>query len=198
MKNKALSLLLSISACATVVSCSPSTPPPENSVSDAHEEVAVDYSDESITPLYDHISNDDYLDMLEEYNEIFMDALSIVSTNQVASLISENATIGEVVAEIDRVLAEIEVSSAELQEYYDTFDQNRSEAPMQTRIMTLLSDAQSALTQYKMAMEDLKLYSSTSNEDYMNGFLEYSQKAQDSISDYNSVLNEELSKLGAG
>ena len=134
--------------------------------------------------------------MLNEYNEIFMDALSIVSTNQVASLISENATIGEVVAEIDRVLAEIEVSSAELQEYYDTFDQNRSDAPMQTRIMTLLSDAQSALTQYKMAMEDLKWYSSTSNEDYMDGFLEYSQKAQDSISDYNSVLNEELSKLG--
>ena len=133
--------------------------------------------------------------MLENYNEIFMDEMSIVSTNQVASLISEDATIDEVVSEIDRVLAEIELSSSVLQEYYDTFDQNRSEAPMQTRIMTLLSDAQSALTQYEMAMEYLKSYSTSPNQEYLDSFTEYSQKAQESIDDYNSVLNEELSKL---
>ena len=68
---------------------------------------------------------------------------------------------------------------------------------MQTRIMTLLSDAQSALTQYEMAMEYLKSYSTSPNQEYLDSFTEYAQKAQESIDDYNSVLNEELSKLEA-
>lgn len=192
MKKKILSLLLSVLLCASLTACSSSAP--DNFQEEAQTDV--DNINELPEPLYDHISNDDYFDMLTQYNDIFMDAMSIVSTNQVSTLISNDATISDVIAEIDRVLSEIEISSSELQGYYDTFNQNHSEAPMQTRIMTMLSYAQSALTQYKMAMEDLKWYLVTPNQDYIDGFTEYAQKAQDSIEDYNTVLNEELSKLG--
>lgn len=192
MKKKTLSFLLSILLCPSLVSCSPSVS--DNLQTETQEESRdVGTSDE---PLYNHISNDDYLNMLNEYNDIFMDAMSIVSTNQVSTLISNDATITEVVAEIDRVLSEIEISSAELQAYYDTFYQTRSEAPMQTKIMTMLSCAQSSLTQYKIAMENLKQYSLSPNQEYMDGFSKYTQKSQESIEEYNSVLNEELFKLG--
>lgn len=196
MKKKVMSILLSLLVGISAISC---VSVPESSNSDESGSAASDDlpQDSDSTQLYSHITNDDYLEMLENYNEIFMDKMSIVSTNQVSSLISQDATIGEVVAEIDRVLSEIDSASASLQEYYDTFDQNRSEAPMQTRIMTLLSDAQSALTQYKMAMEYLKWYSNSPNQEYLDGFTEYTQKAQESINDYNTVLEEELSKLGA-
>lgn len=196
MKKKVVSLLTLLLVSVSLISCRSASTSSDIAESDAVISDEVTSSEENI-PLYDHISNEDYLDMLENYNEIFMDQMSIVSTNQVASLISEDATIDEVVAEIDRVHAEIDLSSSVLQEYYDTFDQNRSEAPMQTRIMTLLSDAQSALTQYEMAMEYLKSYSTSPNQEYLDGFTEYAQKAQESIDDYNSVLNEELSKLEA-
>lgn len=194
MKKKVVSILTLLLFSVSLISCGSTSASSDSTEAETiiSDDVA---SSEEGAPLYDHISNEDYLDMLDNYNEIFMDEMSIVSTNQVASLISEDATIDEVVSEIDRVLAEIELSSSVLQEYYDTFDQNRSEAPMQTRIMTLLSDAQSALTQYEMAMEYLKSYSTSPNQEYLDSFTEYSQKAQESIDDYNSVLNEELSKL---
>lgn len=196
MKKKVVSILTLLLFSVSLISCGPTSASSDSTEAETIISDDVASSEES-TPLYDHISNEDYLDMLENYNEIFMDQMSIVSTNQVASLISEDAAIDEVVSEIDRVLAEIELSSSVLQEYYDTFDQNRSEAPMQTRIMTLLSDAQSALTQYEMAMEYLKSYSTSPNQEYLDSFTEYAQKAQESIDDYNSVLNEELSKLEA-
>lgn len=196
MKKKILSIILSMSLAAVIISC--------GSASDADESIEAESitpsdtaQDDSTTQLYDHISNEDYLEMLDTYNDIFMDEMSIVSTNQVSALIAEDATIEEVVTEIDRVLTEIETSGDVLQEYYDTFDQNRSEAPMQTRIMTLLSDAQSALTQYEMAMEYLKWYSESPNQEYLDGFTEYAQKSQESIEDYNDVLNEELEKLSS-
>ena len=196
MKKKVVSLLTLLLVSVSLISCRSASTSSDIAESDAVISDEVTSSEENI-PLYDHISNEDQLDMLETYNEIFMDQMSIVSTNQVASLISEDATIDEVVAEIDRVHAEIDLSSSVLQEYYDTFDQNRSEAPMQTRIMTLLSDAQSALTPSEMAMEYWKSYSTSPNQEYLDGFTEYAQKAQESIDDYNSVLNEELSKLEA-
>lgn len=190
MKKKVVLILLSLLVSISAISC---VSVPDSSNSATSDNLS---QDGASAQLYSHITNDDYLEMLENYNEIFMDEMSIISTNQVSSLISQDATISEVVTEIDRVLSEIDSASASLQKYYDTFDQNRSEAPMQTRIMTLLSDAQSALTQYKMAMEYLEWYSSSSNQEYLDGFTEYTQKAQESINDYNTVLEDELSKLG--
>lgn len=193
MKKKLLVLMMAAMMSLSAVACSSSSP------SDNFQgEVQTDITNASKTsePLYDHINNDDYYNMLTKYNDIFMGAMSIVSSNQVSALIGNDASINDVVTEIDRVLSEIEISSAELQEYYDAFDRNRSEAPMQTRIMTMLSDAQSALTQYKMAMEYLKWYSSSPEQEYIDGFAKHTQKAEQSIEDYNSVLEEELSKLG--
>lgn len=193
MKKKTLLLLLSISLCSLLIACSSSAPS-----DNIQAETQMDVGDASkiSEPLYDHINNDDYYDMLTKYNDIFMEAMSIIPSNQVSTLIGNDASISEVVTEIDRVLSEIDISASKLQKYYDTFDQNRSEAPMQTKIMTMLSNAQSALAQYKMAMEDLKLYSISPEQEYMDNFTKYIQKSEQSIEDYNTVLREELSKLG--
>lgn len=147
--------------------------------------------------LYSHITNKDYREMLEYYSNIFTEQLSIISTQQVSTLLEQNADTQTVINEIDNVLSELSSAEQTLSDYYEEFDNDRTKAPMGTKIMTLLSDAQSAVTQYQMAFGYLNTYlTAIRDQKYIEKFQIFTQKATDSLNDYNDVLNAEKISLG--
>ena len=157
----------------------------------AEEQTNIDTSD-----LYNHISNVGYAKMLTEYDSVFMNELSILSEDKIAKIINDNGTMGELQSVISDTLTRLESSEQILQLYYDEFDKDRNSAPMGTRIMTLLSDAQSALRQYTIAMQHLQDYTNNPKQEYIDHFQKYMDKTNESLNDYKAVLEEEKTKLG--
>lgn len=80
--------------------------------------------------------------------------------------------------------------------YSDSFYENRPAAPFGTKIMTLLSDAQSALRRYAITIEHLYDYSFYSEKDStdLEHADEYYQKTNDALSDYDTLLESEQNK----
>ena len=153
-------------------------------------------STDSAEDLYDHISNADYAEMLNTYNDIFMNEMSVIRTNQLSSLMEQNVNVSTFMVEINQVLEQLDVSEQNLQDYFNEFDKDRTKAPMGTRIMTMLSDAQSATTRYKIAIQHLKDYILTQEQKCMEDFDVYIQKSKESMESYNNTYKEEKSKLG--
>lgn len=162
------------------------TEPTASNESDTTNEL----SSESVNPD-SSLSDNEYLDMLKEYGGIFTDELSILSDNKISQLIRDNSNVDSLMSELSYVLSEVRNSSATLQEYYEQFDQNRNAPPMGTKIMTLLSYAQSALTQYDIALSHLQSYFSSHDQNDIDAFTKYAEKAADSLNSYENLLHSE-------
>lgn len=217
MKKKLVALMLVGALSCTVLACggesdntnndttveendSDETADEKEEKSDATDEVtpSIEVSDEESAAgdLYDHISNEDYMEMLNKYDAIFTGQMSIFTTQQISTLIEQNADTDLVVAEISRVLEELDSAKTVLSDYFLEFDKDRTAAPMGTKIMTLLSHAQSAVTQYELAISYLNDYLTYSaDQEYIDKFQKYTQKTKDSIETYNEVLNSEKELL---
>ena len=125
-----------------------------------------------------------------------MNEMSVIRTNQLSSLMEQNVNVSTFMVEINQVLEQLDVSEQNLQDYFNEFDKDRTKAPMGTRIMTMLSDAQSATTRYKIAIQHLKDYILTQEQKCMEDFDVYIQKSKESMESYNNTYKEEKSKLG--
>ena len=143
-------------------------------------------STDSAEDLYDHISNADYAEMLNTYNDIFMNEMSVIRTNQLSSLMEQNVNVSTFMVEINQVLEQLDVSEQNLQDYFNEFDKDRTKAPMGTRITT----------RYKIAIQHLKDYILTQEQKCMEDFDVYIQKSKESMESYNNTYKEEKSKLG--
>ena len=209
MKKKLVTLILLFSLSCTSLACGSGKSDNTNndilkeengekSDTTDKETSSIESSDEepAIGDLYDHINNEDYAEMLNKYDAIFMEQMSVFTTQQISALIEQNADTDLVATEISRLLGELDSAKTVLSDYFLEFDKNRMTAPMGTKIMTLLSCAQSAVTQYELAISYLNDYLTYSaDQEYMNKFQEYIEKTENSIEAYNEVLTSEKELL---
>ncbi len=140
-------------------------------------------------------SDKEYADMLIKYGDIFTEELSVFSNQKISQLIKDNASVDELMEEISLSMSQVSTAEENLQNYYEQFDSNRTELPMGTPIMTLLSDAQSALRQYAIALQKLQDYFSDPQQEYIDDFVKYTEKATESLNDFNDLLKLEKSAL---
>lgn len=140
-------------------------------------------------------SDKEYADMLIKYGDIFTEELSVFSDQKISQLIKDNASVDELMEEISLSMSQVSTAEENLQNYYEQFDSNRTELPMGTPIMTLLSDAQSALRQYAIALQKLQDYFSDPQQEYIDDFVKYTEKATESLNDFNDLLKLEKSVL---
>lgn len=140
-------------------------------------------------------SEDDYQEMLSKYDALFSEQLSVIDDSKA---LVESALNGSEVESSQLLDALSAVNDAEdvLQGYSDSFYENRPAAPFGTKIMTLLSDAQSALRRYAITIEHLYDYSFYSEKDStdLEHADEYYQKTNDALSDYSTLLESEENK----
>lgn len=139
--------------------------------------------------------DEEYADMLIKYGDIFTEELSVFSDQKISQLIEDNASTDELTKEISLNISQVSIAEENLQSYYEQFDSNRTELPMGTPIMTLLSDAQSALRQYSIALQNLQDYFSDPKQEYIDDFVKYTEKATKSLNDFNDLLKSEKSTL---
>lgn len=140
-------------------------------------------------------SEDDYQELLSKYDALFSEQLSVIDDSKA---LVESALNGSEVESSQLLDALSAVNAAEdvLQGYSDSFYENRPAAPFGTKIMTLLSDAQSALRRYAITIEHLYDYSFYSEKDSadLEHADEYYQKTNDALSDYSTLLESEQNK----
>ena len=160
-----------------------------------HESSEAPLSSETENVIGSDVSGSSYADMLRTYSDIFTSNLEVFSNQKISQLISDGSSSEEILDEVSSVLSQIETSQSVLQNYYDDFNSNRTEPPMGTPIMRLLSDAQSALQQFSIALDHLQSYLTTSSQSDMDDFLKYMGKASDSLDSYNATLQSELDSL---
>lgn len=138
----------------------------------------------------------EYIALFQKYSEIFSEELKVFeSSEQLIQAISDNRNTDEIFDILESAIAASEESKETLNNYFTEFDSNRQEMPYGTRIMTLLSHAQSAITQYNIALYHLNDFLLSSNQDDLSDFQKYTEKAKQSLNDYNAILNEELVKI---
>lgn len=137
----------------------------------------------------------EYADLLIKYGDAFASELDVLSNQRVSQLVKDNASIDELSEEISSSLSRLGVAENNLQNYYDKFDSNRTQLPMGTPIMTLLSDAQSALRQYTIALQHLQDYLINPKQEYIDSFVEYTEKATDSLNSFNELFSSEKKLL---
>lgn len=141
-------------------------------------------------------SDEEYISLLKKYSEIFSEELKVFDTSeQLIQAISGNKNTSEVIGILESAVASTEKSEETLNNYFAEFDSNRQQMPYGTRIMTLLAHAQSAVTQYNIALSHLNDFLLSSDQDDIAHFQKYMEKAEQSLNDYNSILNEELAKI---
>lgn len=140
-------------------------------------------------------SEDDYQEMLSKYDALFSEQLSVIDDSKA---LVESALNGSEVESSQFLDALSAVNDAEdvLQGYSDSFYENRPAVPFGTKIMTLLSDAQSALRRYAITIEHLYDYSFYSEKDStdLEHADDYYQKTNDALSDYDTLLESEQNK----
>lgn len=140
-------------------------------------------------------SEDDYQEMLSKYDALFSEQLSVIDDSKA---LVESALNGSEVESSQLLDALSAVNDAEdvLQGYSDSFYENRPAAPFGTKIMTLLSDSQSALRRYAITIEHLYDYSFYSEKDStdLEHADDYYQKTNDALSDYDTLLESEQNK----
>lgn len=140
--------------------------------------------------------NKEYISLFKKYSEIFSEELKVFDTSeQLMQAISENKNTDDIFTILESAMALATESEEKLNGYFMEFDANRQEAPYGTKIMTLLAHAQSAVTQYNIALSHLNEFLLSSDQNDVSDFQKYTEKARQSLNDYNSVLNEELSKI---
>lgn len=138
----------------------------------------------------------EYISLFKKYSEIFSEELKVFDTSeQLMQAISENKNTDDIFTILESAMALATESEEKLNGYFIEFDANRQEAPYGTKIMTLLAHAQSAVTQYNIALSHLNEFLLSSDQNDVSDFQKYTEKARQSLNDYNSVLNEELSKI---
>nr|WP_297885043.1 hypothetical protein [uncultured Blautia sp.] len=138
----------------------------------------------------------EYISLFKKYSEIFSEELKVFDTSeQLMQAISENKNTDDIFTILESAMALATESEEKLNGYFMEFDANRQEAPYGTKIMTLLAHAQSAVTQYNIALSHLNEFLLSSDQNDVSDFQKYTEKARQSLNDYNSVLNEELSKI---
>lgn len=206
---KKILLTLTISSVLTLSSCTEYKPYQRESSEENSQQTTTEqttyheaettessFYNQTSNNLYDHISNEEYSKMLDEYNQIFLNEMSIVESNSISDIIRYNGLTNDLSLEISDTLSKLSVSEQTLQSYYDQFNLNRNTAPMQTKIMTMLSYAQTALRQYTIAIEHLQYYLYSPQQSYIDDMQKYAGKASQSLSDYHSVYLSEKAALG--
>lgn len=140
--------------------------------------------------------DEEYATLFKKYSEIFSDELKVFDTSeQLIRAISENKNTDDILSILNSAMASVEKVEENFNNYFLEFNSNRQEAPYGTKIMTLLSHAQSAATQYHIALSHLNEFLLNSNQDDLSAFQKYMDKSTQSLNSYNSVLNEELAKI---
>lgn len=171
---------------------------PEETESDENttEDETSNIPEEGSLDSSENISDDEYYNLLVKYGDIFTEKLSILSNNNIASLIEQNSDLEVLQSEIDNTLSALAQAEKDLQSYYDDFDKDRTKPPMGTKIMTLLSYAQSALRQYTIGVEHLNDYINYSHDQSdIDHMVKYIDKATTSLNDFKQLLDEEQQKL---
>lgn len=162
---------------------------------DPNSSISSDVSPASTDSLQNK-KNEEYISLLKKYSEIFYDELKVIDTSeQLLQTISENKSTGEILSMLEDTIASVEQSKEALNNYFIEFDSNRQEPPYGTRIMTLLAHAQSAVTQYDIALSHLNEFLLSSNQNDIDDFQKYMKKTTQSLNDFDSVLNDELPKI---
>ncbi len=167
---------------------------PEDST-DSNSVVSDDMPSASVDSLQNK-KDEEYIALFKKYSEIFSDELKVFDTSeQLLQAISESKSTNEIFSILETAMESVKQSEEELDNYFAEFDSNRQKPPYGTSIMTLLAHAQSAVTQYDIALSHLNDFLLSSDQNDIADFQKYMEKATQSLNTFDSTLNNELAKI---
>lgn len=148
---------------------------------------------ETIASIYSNISNDDYAKMLDEYDAYLSEQMSVI-TDQGGSALSDKLD-SISTDDLQKMVDQLTEAEANLRNRYKEIDKNRTAAPMGTKIMTMFSAAQSAVPQYKLAIQHMIDYKDYGKQKYLDDMKKYFDKADESMKKYNEALTSQKEAL---
>lgn len=138
------------------------------------------------------LSESEYIEMVEYYNKLFSEQVLVISGSKELSDVLKSGDIEKIKNDLNEEISKVETSENTLMGYSNEFYKNKTEPPFGTGIMRMLNEAQSAVTQYKIALQNLNDYVNSGDQSDLDSFNKYINKATESMDNYTDVYNSEI------